>query len=82
MAYTVLTLLTTPGRWRLGLWDNRRQEVVAVSREARQLVVGDRWVVADDVDHDLVTITAGAVDLTADDQFAWTLVLADAVRFG
>lgn len=82
MAGTILKLLDTPGEYRLALQDNRRQETVAVSHVTRRLEVGDRWVVADDVDHDMIAITSGTIDLDTPGQFSWTLVLADAVKFG
>lgn len=76
----ILSLVRDPGEYRLGLYDTRTFDVVAVTREARHMVVGDRWVIRDDVDHSLIAIRKGAVDLSNPDQYTWVLISAGVVR--
>lgn len=76
----VLSLVRDPGEYRLGLYDLHTFQVAAVTRESRNMVVGDRWVVRDDVDHSFVSIRGHVVDMDDPAQYTFVLVSAGVVR--
>lgn len=76
-----LRLTDRPGLYRLALFDNQRQQVVAISTDPpRRLEIGDLWIIASGDEPAMITVAPFSFDDTAPNRYAYCLVDADALE--